>query len=245
VSHLALVRHGQSVWNRDQRFTGWTDVGLSSKGIDESRRAGRLLADAGLRFDVCFTSVLARGVQAALHVLEGADQTSTPLLRSWCLNERHFGALQGVHRWDALRLYGPLRVIRLQRGYDVPPPPLDPDDPRCPGYDPLYAELHEKELPLAESLADTFARVVPYWQQTIAPELMKGRNVLVVAHKNSLRTLMKHLEQIPDRDTPALRIATGEPIVYELDGNLRILQRDPPLSEPRRRFWRWTGISPA
>lgn len=246
MSHLAIVRHGESLWNQERRFTGWSDVGLSPRGVTESRDAGRLLADAGLDFDLCFTSVLTRGVDSARHTLDEMGLSSIPMVRSWRLNERHFGALQGMGRWDAVRTYGLRKLLRLQRSYSLPPPPLDADDPRFPGNEARYAELAEKELPLSESLEDTYARVIPYFEKTIAPELRRGRNTLIVAHKNSLRPLMKHLEHMSATETPKLRIPTGHPIVYELDLELQVHRRSELGGQPRRRpFWHWAGISPA
>lgn len=241
---IALVRHGQSVWNREHRFTGWSDIGLTPAGVEESREAGRILARAGLRFDVCFTSVLERGVVAAEATLAGLGGDAPPLRRDWRLNERHFGALQGMGRWEAVRSFGPLQVMRIQGSYTLVPPPLEEDDPRSACLDPLYSAIPAKELPLSESLADTYARVVPYWQDVICAEARPGRNLLVVAHKNSLRVLIKHIEGVSHEDTPRLHIATGEPLVYEFDDDLRFQGRRH-LVPKRRRFALWPGISPA
>ena len=241
---LVLVRHGESVWNREHRFTGWTDVELTDRGAANSRRAGRLLTEAGVQPEVCFTSVLLRGVDAARCVLEGMGLDSLPVEQSWRLNERHFGALQSLGRWEAVRRHGCRQVLHWQSSYDVPPPPLAADDPRAPALDPLYKNVPTDELPLTESLADTAGRQLPYWREAIAPVLARGRDVLLVGHKNALRTLIEHLEGLDRRDVPRLKIPTGLPIVYELDDALRVLGRRT-LGRQHRRFSRWPGISPA
>ena len=244
MTSLVFLRHGQSEWNRDHRFTGWSDVGLTATGIAECETAGRALAAAGHRFDVCFTSVLARGIDAARATLQALRTPELELQQTWRLNERHFGALQGMSRSQAIRAYGLLPVLRLQRSYSLRPPPLRKEDPRFPGHDPLYAELSEKELPKSESLAETYVRVVPYWHGSIVPSLRLGRSVLIVAHKNSLRVLAKLIESLPESEVPKLELPTGQPLVYEFDRSLNLLRRE--FLAPRRRTRPlWRLLSPA
>ncbi|MGI9591413.1 MAG: 2,3-bisphosphoglycerate-dependent phosphoglycerate mutase [Myxococcota bacterium] len=245
MKRLALVRHGKSVWNRSHRFTGWADVGLTPEGIADSERAGRALAEVGLRFDVCFTSVLERGVDAARHALRGAGCPDLPIHQHWMLNERHFGALQGLGRWQAVRRYGLGQVLRWQSSYVLSPPVLDPDDPRAPGHDPLYADVPVKDLPLAESLADTYARVIPYWEEVIEPELLRGRQVLVVAHKNTLRALMKRLEGLSEEETAKLHLPAGVPVLYGFGEQDEVKERRFLGGYRPRRFSFWRAISPA
>jgi 2,3-bisphosphoglycerate-dependent phosphoglycerate mutase len=240
---LVLVRHGQSEFNRRHRFSGWAPVQLSAKGVAESERAGRSLAARGYRFDVCFTSVLDRGVAAAEAVLRGLGAEDLPLEKSWRLNERHFGALEGVGRVEAVRRYGLLRVLRLQQSYVDSPPKLDDDDPRHPGRDPAYAELDEKEVPNGESLRDTYARVLPCWQEQIVPWLRAREAVLIVGHKNSLRVLAKHIEGLSDEAVPKLRLDTGNPLLYQFNDDLSL--RSQAFLEPQRKYNRWAGLSPA
>ncbi len=244
MTALVFLRHGQSEWNRDHRFTGWTDVGLSARGIAESEAAGRALAAAGHRFDLCFTSVLERGVGSARATLRALGTPELELKQSWRLNERHFGALQGMSRWQAVRAYGLLPVLGLQRSYSQRPPPLREDDLRFPGHDPLYVELSEKELPKSESLAETYVRVAPYWHGSIVPALREGRSVLIVAHKNSLRVLAKLIESLPDAAVPRLELPTGQPLVYDFDGDLNLVGREF-LAPQRRRLPLWRSLSPA
>jgi 2,3-bisphosphoglycerate-dependent phosphoglycerate mutase len=219
--HLVLLRHGQSVWNLENRFTGWTDVDLSDHGIDEARRAASLLEGTGLRFDVAYTSVLKRAIRTLWIVLEDMDLMWLPVHRTWHLNERHYGALQGLNKKDAASEFGLEQVQAWRRSYDVRPPALELDDPRHPRFDPRYAHLNPGELPRTESLKDTLERVLPFWEEVIAPELEKGQRVLVAAHGNSLRALAKHLGDLTDEEVTQLDIPTGYPLVYELDDDLR------------------------
>jgi 2,3-bisphosphoglycerate-dependent phosphoglycerate mutase len=218
---LVLLRHGESDWNRENRFTGWTDVDLSASGVEEARRGGRLLRDAGYTFDAAYTSLLKRAVRTLWIVLDELDLMWLPVHRTWRLNERHYGALQGLNKAETAAAHGEEQVKVWRRSYDVPPPPLDPADPRFPGHDRRYADLTEKELPRAESLKDTVARVVPYWEAAIAPAVRAGKRVLVAAHGNSLRALVKHLDGIGDEEIVGLNIPTGVPLVYDLDAGLR------------------------
>jgi len=221
MTKLVLLRHGESVWNKENRFTGWTDVGLSEKGVAEAIEAGRRLRAAGYAFDVCYTSVLKRAIKTLWIVLEEMDLMYLPIHVHWRLNERHYGALQGLNKAETAARHSPEQVFLWRRSYDVRPPALDPDDPRHPKHDPRYAGLDPALLPLTESLKDTVARVVPYWTDVIAPEIRRGARVLVSAHGNSLRALVKYLDGIPDQEIPTLEIPTGVPLVYELDAALR------------------------
>lgn len=223
MTALVLLRHGQSVWNRDGLFTGWADVDLSEQGVDEARRAGRLLAAEGLEFDLCHTSLLKRAIRTAHLVLEEMDQSWIPEHKSWRLNERHYGALQGLSKREVAERAGSAKVRLWRRSWDVPPPPLPFDDPRDVGLDRRYAGLAGS--PRGESLKDTVARVLPYWEAEIAPSLRAGARVLVAAHGNSLRGLVKHLEGISDQDIAGLEIPTGVPLLYDLDRGLRPLRR--------------------
>jgi 2,3-bisphosphoglycerate-dependent phosphoglycerate mutase len=218
---LVLLRHGESDWNRENRFTGWTDVDLSATGTEEARRAGRTLLDGGFTFDVAYTSLLKRAIRTLWIVLDGMDLMWVPVHRSWRLNERHYGALQGLNKAETAAKHGEAQVKVWRRSYDVPPPSLTTDDPRFPGRDRRYAGLADAELPRAESLKDTVARFLPYWYGTIAPAVRAGERVLVAAHGNSLRALVKHLDGIGDGDIVGLNIPTGVPLVYELDADLR------------------------
>ena len=221
MSHrLVLLRHGESTWNRENRFTGWTDVGLSEKGVAEAREAARALKDGGYRFDLAFTSVLKRAIKTLWIVLEDMDLMWIPVTRSWRLNERHYGALQGLNKAETAAKFGEAQVKIWRRSYSDRPPALEPGDERFPGRDPRYAALTKNELPLTECLKDTVARVMPYWERTIAPEVKAGRNVLVAAHGNSLRALVKYLDGVSDDDIVELNIPTGIPLVYELDTKL-------------------------
>jgi 2,3-bisphosphoglycerate-dependent phosphoglycerate mutase len=217
---LVLLRHGESVWNRENRFTGWTDVDLTEQGIREAHRAGRLLREAGFTFDVAHTSVLKRAIRTLWAVLDELDLMWIPVNRSWRLNERHYGALQGLDKGETAAKYGMERVHAWRRSYDIPPPALDEADERYPGHDPRYAGLTAGEVPRSESLKTTLSRVLPYWRQRIVPDLRAGRRVLIVAHGNSLRALVKYLDMIPEEVIPELNIPTGIPLVYELDGRL-------------------------
>jgi 2,3-bisphosphoglycerate-dependent phosphoglycerate mutase len=222
---LVLLRHGQSTWNRENRFTGWTDVGLSEQGVAEAKEAADLLLRHGLVFDLCFTSYLKRAIKTLWIVLEGMDLMWLPVHNHWRLNERHYGALQGLNKEETAQQAGPEQVHLWRRSFDVPPPALDPNDERHPRFDPRYIALSPDELPATESLRATIARVLPYWQSAIVPELKQGKRVLIAAHGNSLRGLVKHLDQIADEDIPGVEIPTGKPLVYELDGELQVVER--------------------
>jgi 2,3-bisphosphoglycerate-dependent phosphoglycerate mutase len=218
---VVLLRHGESIWNRENRFTGWTDVGLSDQGREEAIQAGRLLAESGYAFDCAFTSVLKRAIKTLWLALEEMDRMWIPIQNSWRLNERHYGALQGLNKAETAAKFGDEQVLIWRRSYDIPPPPLTPDDPRNSARDPRYAHLKPGELPLTECLKDTVARVTPYWEQTIAPAIRSGQRVVVAAHGNSLRALIKYLDQVSDDDIVALNIPTAVPLIYELDEDLR------------------------
>ncbi len=218
---LVLLRHGESDWNRENRFTGWTDVDLSKTGLEEACAAGRLLKSSGYRFDAAYTSVLKRAIRTLWIVLEELDLAWIPVEKSWRLNERHYGALQGLNKAEMAAKFGEQQVLLWRRSYDTPPPPLAPDDPRSESCDPRYRGI---PVPAAECLKDTVARVIPYWEGTIAPAVREGRSLLVAAHGNSLRALVKYLDGIGDEDIVGLNIPTGVPLVYELDAKLRPLK---------------------
>ena len=222
---MVLLRHGESQWNLENRFTGWTDVDLSEKGIDEARAAGRLLKDAGFTFDVAFTSVLKRAIRTLWIVLEETDRMWIPTRKNWRLNERHYGALQGLNKAETADRYGKDQVMLWRRSFDVPPPPLERSDKRFSGNDPRYGALNAEELPLTESLKDTGVRVLPYWENTILPVLARGAKIIVAAHGNSLRSLVKHLDNISDEDIPAVEIPTGKPLIYEFSNDLKPVKR--------------------
>ena len=217
---LVLLRHGESIWNRENLFTGWTDVDLSDRGRHEAKKSGELLKAEGITFDVAFTSVLKRAIRTLWIVLDELDLMWVPVERSWRLNERHYGALQGLNKAETAAKYGEHQVLIWRRSYDVAPPSLEQSDPRYPGNDPRYLGLSASELPLSECLKDTVTRFLPYWHQTIVPALERGRKVIIAAHGNSLRALVKHLDRIPDQDIVELNIPTGVPLVYELDTQL-------------------------
>jgi len=221
MNRLVLLRHGESTWNQENRFTGWTDVDLSERGAEEARAAGRLLRTEGFTFDVAYTSVLKRAIRTLWIVLDEMDAMWIPVERSWRLNERHYGALQGLNKAETAEKFGEKQVHIWRRCYAVPPPALTVNDPRHPGRDPRYASLRSAELPLTECLKDTVERFLPYWRRVIAPRVAAGKSVLIVAHGNSLRALVKHLDRIGDEEIPDLNIPTGIPLVYELDGRLR------------------------
>ena len=221
MSTLVLLRHGESTWNRENRFTGWTDVDLSETGVVEATEGGRLLREAGLGFDIAYTSVLKRAIRTLWIALDQLDLMWIPVQNSWRLNERHYGALQGLNKAEMAVQYGDEQVRLWRRSYDVPPPPLELDDPRHPRFDPRYAGVDAAELPRSEALKHTVARFLPYWHETIAPSIRDGRRVLIAAHGNSLRALVKYLDGISDADIVGLNIPTGVPLVYELDDDLR------------------------
>lgn len=218
---LVLLRHGQSRWNLENRFTGWTDVPLTERGVDEARAAGRLMRDRGLTFDVAFTSYLTRAIQTLHFALDEMGLLWLPVEKSWRLNERHYGDLQGKDKAETAAKYGDAQVKSWRRSYDLPPPPLADADPRHPRFDTRYAAVPPRELPATECLRDTVARMLPYWEGRIAPELRAGRRVLVAAHGNSLRAMRKHLDGISDADIVELNIPTGQPYEYTLDDALR------------------------
>jgi len=220
---LVLLRHGESDWNRENRFTGWTDVDLSARGVEEARAAGRLLNAEGLALDCAFTSVLKRAIRTLWIALDELDRLWIPVEKSWRLNERHYGALQGLNKAETAAKFGEAQVLAWRRSYDTPPPALEPGDPRSPASDPRYASLAAAEIPLTECLKDTVARVIPYWNGAIAPAIRSGRRVVVAAHGNSLRALVKYLDDVNDADIVGLNIPTGVPLVYELDAGLRPL----------------------
>jgi 2,3-bisphosphoglycerate-dependent phosphoglycerate mutase len=224
MKQLVLLRHGESIWNKENRFTGWTDVGLSERGIEEAVAAGRTLREQGFAFDVAFTSVLKRAIKTLWIVLEEMDLMWIPIHNSWRLNERHYGALQGLNKAETAAKHGLEQTQLWRRSYDVPPPPLPPDDPRHPRYDPRYRSLRPEELPATESLKDTVQRFLPYWHERIAPALHAGQRVIIAAHGNSLRALVKYLDRISDAEIVGLNIPTGIPLVYELDDDLQPLR---------------------
>jgi 2,3-bisphosphoglycerate-dependent phosphoglycerate mutase len=221
MTKLVLLRHGESLWNKENRFGGWTDTDLSEKGIAEAEKAGQILKEQGCTFDVAFTSVLKRAIRTLWIVLDVMDLMWIPVFRSWRLNERYYGALQGLNKSDTAAKFGEEQVLIWRRSYDVPPPSVDRTDERYPGNDPRYRDLDEKDLPLTESLKDTSNRVLPYWHETIVPAIRAGKQVLISAHGNSLRALVKYLDNINDQDILSLNIPTGIPLVYELDDSLR------------------------
>jgi 2,3-bisphosphoglycerate-dependent phosphoglycerate mutase len=226
MHRVVLLRHGESTWNRENRFTGWTDVDLSERGIDEARKAGQVLQEKGFTFDVAYTSVLKRAIRTLWIVLDEMDLMWIPVHRSWRLNERHYGALQGLNKAETAAKHGEQQVKIWRRSYDIPPPPLDEADPRFPGHDRRYADLSRSELPRTESLKDTVARFLPYWNDTIAPAIRSGKRVIIAAHGNSLRALVKHLDHVSDQDIVEMNIPTGLPLVYELDAELRPTHRE-------------------
>ncbi len=221
MTKLVLIRHGESEWNKLNLFTGWTDVDLSEKGVQEAKTAGKLLKDEGYSFDIAFTSVLKRAIHTLWHVLDGIDQDYLPVIKDYRLNERHYGALQGLNKSETAAKYGEEQVHLWRRSFDVAPPALDPDDERNPAKQAHYNGIDPKMLPLHESLKDTIARVVPYYNETIVPEIKAGKKVLIAAHGNSLRALVKYLDNISDEDIAGLNIPTGVPLVYELDEDLK------------------------
>ena len=218
---VVLLRHGESLWNKSNRFTGWTDVGLTEYGVEQARQAGRILLAEGYTFDTAYTSVLKRAIKTLWLALEEMDRMWIPVHRSWRLNERHYGALQGLNKAETAAEYGESQVKIWRRSYDTSPPALDKADERYPGNDPRYQGLAESELPVTECLKDTVDRFLPYWHETIEPEIRSGRKVFIVAHGNSLRALVKYLDQVSDEEIVELNIPTGVPLVYELDDDLK------------------------
>jgi 2,3-bisphosphoglycerate-dependent phosphoglycerate mutase len=218
---LVLVRHGESTWNLENRFTGWTDVPLTDTGIEQAREAGRLMRDAGLDFDVAYTSVLQRAVWTLWYALDELDRTWLPEVKDWRLNERHYGALQGLNKAETAARFGDAQVLAWRRSYDIPPPALQPNDPRAEAGDRRYAGLAPSQVPLTECLKDTVARVLPCWHEVLAPAIRSGRRVLIAAHGNSMRALVKYLDGIGDAEIVGLNIPNGIPLVYELDAGLK------------------------
>jgi len=218
---LVLIRHGESTWNLDNRFTGWTDVDLTPAGIQQAKDAGRLLKAEGYEFDVAYTSVLKRATRTLWHCLDEMDRTWLPVVHSWRLNERHYGALQGLNKTDMAKQYGDAQVLQWRRSYDIPPPALEPTDERCERGDLRYAALQPDQVPLTECLKDTVARVLPFWNESIAPALRAGKRVVVSAHGNSIRALVKYLDNVSDNDIVGVNIPNGTPLVYELDAQLK------------------------
>ncbi len=223
---LILLRHGESVWNKENRFTGWTDVDLSEQGREEAARAGKALRDAGFTFDLAYTSVLKRAIRTLWITLDTMDLMWIPVYRDWRLNERHYGALQGLNKAETAKQFGEDQVKIWRRSYDVPPPPLEESDPRYPGLDPRYASLTPAELPKTECLKDTVARFLPLWHETIAPTIRAGKRVIIAAHGNSLRALVKYLDNISDEDIVELNIPTGVPLLYELTADLKPIRHE-------------------
>jgi 2,3-bisphosphoglycerate-dependent phosphoglycerate mutase len=221
IAKIVLLRHGESTWNEENRFTGWEDVDLSRKGLTEARRAGQALKESGYSFDVAFTSVLKRAIRTLWIVLDAMDVMWIPVRHSWRLNERHYGALQGLNKADTAVKYGEAQVKIWRRSYDIQPPALTVDDPRYPGHDARYQDLDPQDIPLTECLKDTVTRFLPYWHEAIVPAIRSGKRVLLAAHGNSLRALVKYLDSISDTDIVELNIPTGVPLVYELDADVK------------------------
>lgn len=223
---LVLIRHGESVWNQENRFTGWQDVDLSEKGRAEAQKGGKALKDQGFTFDVAYTSVLKRAIKTLNFVLDELDQVWLPVHKDWRLNERHYGALQGLNKAETAARHGEEQVKIWRRSYDVPPPPMDMNDPRHPTHDPRYAGVSPELLPSNESLKDTVTRFLPLWKETIAPTIQAGKKVLIVAHGNSLRALMQHLENMTPEEIMGVNMPTGIPLMYELDANFKVIKKD-------------------
>jgi 2,3-bisphosphoglycerate-dependent phosphoglycerate mutase len=218
---VILLRHGESDWNKENRFTGWTDVDLSLKGVQEAHEAGKSMKEGGFSFDLAYTSVLKRAIRTLWIALDEMDLMWLPVLNTWRLNERHYGALQGLNKAETAKKFGEEQVLIWRRSYDIQPPALTADDPRYPGHDARYKALSKTELPLTECLKDTVNRFLPYWHETIAPSIKSGKKVLIAAHGNSLRALVKYLDNIPEKEIVELNIPTGVPLVYELDAELK------------------------
>ena len=221
---LVLIRHGESTWNLENRFTGWTDVDLTATGIEQAKTAGRLLENAGFDFDLAYTSVLKRATRTLWHTLDEMDRTWLPVVHSWRLNERHYGGLQGLNKAETAKKYGDEQVLAWRRSYNTPPPPLAAGDERSERGDRRYAKLQPDQIPLTECLKDTVARVLPFWSEAMAPAIRAGKRIVVAAHGNSIRALVKYLDNISDSDIVGLNIPNGIPLVYELDANMRPLR---------------------
>jgi 2,3-bisphosphoglycerate-dependent phosphoglycerate mutase len=222
---LVLIRHGESTWNLENRFTGWTDVDLTPLGVEQAKAAGQLLKAEGWDFDVCYTSVLKRAIRTLWLALDEMDRTWLPVIKDYRLNERHYGALQGLNKADMAKQYGDEQVLIWRRSYDTPPPALEPQDPRGQRHDPRYSHLAPQDIPLTECLKDTVARVVPYWNRTLAPAIQSGQRILIAAHGNSIRALIKHLDGISEADIVHLNIPNGIPLVYEFGPDMKPLRR--------------------
>jgi 2,3-bisphosphoglycerate-dependent phosphoglycerate mutase len=224
MKQIVLIRHGESVWNKENLFTGWTDVDLSEKGVQEAHAAGQKMKSEGYVFDECWTSVLKRAIRTLWIVMDEMDLMWLPVHNDWRLNERHYGALQGLNKAETTKQYGEEQVKIWRRSYDIPPPPLDKSDPRWPGHEDKYEALTQDQVPLTESLKDTYARVVPFWNEIIVPRLKAGRQLLIAAHGNSLRAIVKHLDKISNDKITELNIPTGIPLVYHFDDELHVLK---------------------
>jgi 2,3-bisphosphoglycerate-dependent phosphoglycerate mutase len=222
---LVLIRHGESTWNLENRFTGWTDVDLTPVGLEQAKAAGRALKAEGFDFDVTYTSVLKRAIRTLWHTLDEMDRTWLPMVHSWRLNERHYGALQGLNKADMAKQYGDAQVLVWRRSYDTPPPALEVTDPRSERGDVRYAKLKPEQIPLTECLKDTVERVMPLWEESIAPAIKAGKRVVIAAHGNSIRALVKYLDNVSDNDIVGVNIPNGNPLVYELDSNLKPLSK--------------------
>ncbi len=218
---LVLIRHGESLWNLENRFTGWTDVELTATGVEQAKQAGLKLKAHGYDFDLGYTSVLKRAIHTMWHTLDSMDRSWLPVAHHWRLNERHYGGLQGLNKAETAQKFGDAQVMAWRRSYDVPPPALTPGDERCEGADPRYAKLQAGQVPLTECLKDTVERVMPFWNDSLAPAIRSGKRVLISAHGNSIRAMVKYLDGVSDQDIVGLNIPNGEPLVYELDENLR------------------------
>jgi 2,3-bisphosphoglycerate-dependent phosphoglycerate mutase len=218
---IVLMRHGESTWNLENRFTGWVDVDLTEKGVAEARHAGKLLQKAGFTFDLAYSSVLKRAIRTLWVTLDEMDLMWLPIVHSWRLNERHYGALQGLNKAETAALYGNQQVLIWRRSYDTPPSPLEPNDPRTSYNDPRYAKLKREEIPLTECLKDTVHRVMPIWNESIAPAIRAGKRIIISAHGNSLRALIKSLDGISDKDIVGINVPNGQPLIYELDADLK------------------------
>lgn len=221
---LVLIRHGESLWNLENRFTGWTDVELTATGVEQAKQAGSKLKAHGYDFDLGYTSVLKRAIHTMWHTLDSMDRSWLPVAHHWRLNERHYGGLQGLNKAETAQKFGDAQVMAWRRSYDVPPPALTPGDERCEGADPRYAKLQAGQVPLTECLKDTVERVMPFWNDSLAPAIRSGKRVLISAHGNSIRAMVKYLDGVSDQDIVGLNIPNGEPLVYELDENLRPLR---------------------
>ena len=225
MHQLVLIRHGQSTWNLENRFTGWTDVPLTATGVTQAQQAGRQLKEAGIEFDIAYTSLLQRAIWTLWHALDGMERTWLPVVNDWRLNERHYGALQGLNKADMAKQYGEEQVMLWRRSYDTPPPALDATDPRSERGDLRYAPLAPEQIPLTECLKDTVARVLPLWNQTLAPAIKSGQRIVIAAHGNSIRALVKHLDGTSDADIVGVNIPNGVPLVYQLDAALKPISK--------------------